>query len=111
MTDGTRLPLVKKKTVWLNAEESLQLFPFQTRQKDTPLPEETLMEEIQGEGHPDPIQSPTIDEMQKHSCTHPSRRPWCVHCVKGAGVDDRHWRKRFDQNCLVANGVCLADEG
>eukprot|EP00971_Amphidinium_carterae_P338046 6475206-Amphidinium_carterae.1 len=34
----------------------------------------------------------------RHALTHLPRRAWCTHCVRGAGTDDRHWRRALDRN-------------
>ena len=39
-------------------------------------------------------EKPTEQEVREHSVTHTPPQAWCPHCVKGAGTNDPHKRKR-----------------
>ena len=50
---------------------------------------------------------PTQKEIEEHELTHFPYRPWCIHCVRGQGINDAHKRKseselqREREHCAV----------
>eukprot|EP00971_Amphidinium_carterae_P352334 6492552-Amphidinium_carterae.2 len=117
--DGSVVPLVKKNNVyWLDVtEQGLPMAGFGRSSgsrdamtdatHDATHPEVVVTDEVEtGEergrvprAKKVPL-DPTVDELRRHCTTHLPRRPWCVHCVRGAGVDDSHWRRSTDPNRL-----------